>query len=233
MPPTFPPRPSSGLFSGPRPIETIADLFANVWQLGYVTTDLDRAIDELGATLGLEHCLRLPSAGATFRAGDVVVPWESKFAMAARGGLIIELIEPVSGEVGFYRDLLPADGLFAIRLHHLAMFTATGDAEWSGSAACWRPPDCGSTTRWRSPAGCVPATSTREPCSATSSRSASFTRRTSNSSARSRPTVRRSFGLSARNRLIVTPALGSGELSSLPQRTGALQRVGALVERSC
>ncbi len=130
MPQTFPPRPSSGLFAAPRPIETVADLFANVWQLGYVTTDLDRAIDELGTTLGLEHCLRLPSGGATFHAGDEVVPWESKFAMAARGGLIIELIEPVSGEVGFYRDLLPADGSFALRLHHLAMFAETGDAEW-------------------------------------------------------------------------------------------------------
>ncbi len=88
-------RPVEGLFAAPRPVETVADLFANVWQLGYVTTDLDRAPDELSARFGLEHQFRVPSGGATFMAGDEVVPWEARFAMAARGGLIVELIEPV------------------------------------------------------------------------------------------------------------------------------------------
>ncbi|HEX3803358.1 MAG TPA: VOC family protein [Solirubrobacteraceae bacterium] len=123
-------RPAEGLFAVPRPVETVADLFANIWQLGYVTTDLDRALDELSERLGLEHHFRVPSGGATFMAGDEVVPWEARFAMAARGGLIVELIEPVSGEVGFYRDSLPADGSFAICLHHLAAFMETGDAAW-------------------------------------------------------------------------------------------------------
>ena len=30
-------------------METVADLFANVWQFGYVTTDLDRAIEVMSA----------------------------------------------------------------------------------------------------------------------------------------------------------------------------------------
>jgi len=123
-------RPAEGLLAAPRPVETVADLFANVWQLGYVTSDLDRALDELSERFGLEHQFRVPSGGATFMAGDEVVPWEARFAMAARGGLIVELIEPVSGEVGFYRDALPADGSFAIRLHHLAAFMETGDEAW-------------------------------------------------------------------------------------------------------
>jgi hypothetical protein len=123
-------RPTEGLFAAPRPVTAIADLFANVWQLGYVTTDLERAIDELSARFGLEHCVHLPSAGATFAAGDEIVPWEANFAMGARGGLIVELIEPVAGEIGFYRDALPADGSFAIRLHHLAAFMETGDSQW-------------------------------------------------------------------------------------------------------
>jgi hypothetical protein len=63
-------------------------------------------------------------------AGNEIVPWEARFAMAARGGLIVEVIEPVSGEVGFYTDALPDDDSFAIRLHHLAAFMETGDPAW-------------------------------------------------------------------------------------------------------
>jgi hypothetical protein len=123
-------RPPEGLFTAPRAVETIADLFANVWQLGYVTNDLDLALAELSTRFGFEHQFRVPSGGAVFFAGDQEVPWEARFAMAARGGLIIEVIEPVSGEVDFYRQALPDDGSFAIRLHHLAMFMETGDEPW-------------------------------------------------------------------------------------------------------
>jgi hypothetical protein len=130
MEPAAAARPAEGLFALPRSVRTIADLFANVWQLGYVTTDLDRALEELSARFGFEHQFRVPSGGATFMAGSRVVPWEARFAMAARGGLIVELIEPVSGEVDFYRQALPTDGSFAIRLHHLATFLETGDEAW-------------------------------------------------------------------------------------------------------
>jgi hypothetical protein len=123
-------RPAEGLFTEPRSIDRLADLFANVWQLGYVTNDLDRGLAELSDRFGLDHHFRVPSGGSTFYAGDTEVPWEAKFAMAARGGLIVELIEPVSGEIGFYTDVLPDDGSFGVRLHHLAAFTHTGDAEW-------------------------------------------------------------------------------------------------------
>jgi len=123
-------RPSEGLFTPPRRIDAIADLFANVWQLGYVTTDLDRAIEFMSERFGLEHCLKLPSAGATFLVGDEPAAWEAHFAMGSRGGLIIELIEPVAGEVGFYTRLLPRDGSFAVRFHHIATFIETGDEAW-------------------------------------------------------------------------------------------------------
>ena len=76
-------RPAEGLFAAPRPVHAIADLFANVWQLGYVTTDLDRAIEELAGRFGLEHCVKVPTGGATFLAGDDEVPWEARFAMAS------------------------------------------------------------------------------------------------------------------------------------------------------
>lgn len=127
-------RPVEGLFAPPRPVSTVADLLANIWQLGYVTNDLERAVDQLRARLGLEHLVTLPalpaSAAVFLREGDEPAPFEAKFAMGARGGLIVELIEPVSGEVGFYNDALPEDGSFAIVLHHFAGFIPTGDEEW-------------------------------------------------------------------------------------------------------
>jgi hypothetical protein len=119
-----------GLFTNPRPVRALADLLANVWQLGYVTTDLDRATEFMADRFGLEDCRRLPSDTATFLAGDQAVPWEVKVAMGARGGLILELIEPVAGEIDFYTEVLPKTGEFAVRLHHIATYTATGDAEW-------------------------------------------------------------------------------------------------------
>ncbi len=117
------------LFANHRPVDALADLLANVWQFGYVTTDLDRGIDFIAERFGLEHCLHLPSDTATFLVGDTPAPWEVK-AAGARGGLIVELIEPVAGEIDFYTRVLPPDGSFAVRFHHIATFTAPGDDEW-------------------------------------------------------------------------------------------------------
>jgi len=123
-------RRGGGLFAEPRPVEEIADLLANVWQLGYVTTDLDRAMEVMAEQFGLRHCVKLPAGGATFLAGEQPAEWEARFAMGARGGLIVELIEPLGGEVEFYRRFLPDDGSFAVRFHHFATFIPTGDPEW-------------------------------------------------------------------------------------------------------
>ena len=122
--------PANALFAQPRTVETLADLLANVWQFGYVTTDLDRATTFMAERFGLEHCQRLPSDTATFLVGDQPAEWDVKVAMGARGGMIVELIEPVAGEIDFYTRVLPAGGEFAIRLHHIATFTATGEHEW-------------------------------------------------------------------------------------------------------
>jgi hypothetical protein len=123
-------RVADGLFAAPRRAETVADLLANVWQFGYVTTDLDRALELLSDRFGLEHCVKVTTAGSSFMVGDEPAEWEAQFAMGARGGPIVEVIEPVSGAVDFYRRLLPSDGSFAVRFHHLATFVDTGDDEW-------------------------------------------------------------------------------------------------------
>ena len=108
-------RPAEGLFAPPRRVDALADLLANVWQFGYVTTDLDRAVEFMSERFGLEHCVKLPAGGATFLVGDEPAEWDAKFAMGARGGKIVELIEPVAGQIDFYTRALPADGSFAVR----------------------------------------------------------------------------------------------------------------------
>jgi hypothetical protein len=119
------------LFAEPRPVRALGDLFANVWQIAYVTRDLDRGMKELRDRFGVEHCIEVPTTGATFLRGDEPAEWEARIAMGARGGLIVELIEPVAGEVDFYRRFLRDDGSAALRFHHMATFIPTGDDAWS------------------------------------------------------------------------------------------------------
>jgi hypothetical protein len=124
-------RPASGLFAEPREVTALGDLFANIWQIAYVASDLDRGIELLRDRFGVEHCTEVPTAGATFLRGDEPVPWDVRIAMGARGGVIVEVIQPVGGEVDFYRRFLPSDGSFGLRLHHLAAFVSPGDDVWS------------------------------------------------------------------------------------------------------
>jgi glyoxalase/bleomycin resistance protein/dioxygenase superfamily protein len=123
-------RPASGLFSDPRPIEALGDLLANVWQVCYVTPDLERGMEELRNLLGVENATEVPVEGATFMKRGEQVEWAPRVAMGARGGLIVELIEPVSGEVDFYRRALPNDG-GVLGFHHLAMLVPLGDEPWA------------------------------------------------------------------------------------------------------
>ncbi len=124
-------RPASGLFSDPREINELGDLFANIWQVCWVTRDLDRGMELLRERFGIEHCVEVPTDGATFLKGDEPAEWSARVAMGARGGPIIELIEPVAGEVDFYREFLPEDGSADLRLHHLATFMPLGDEAWA------------------------------------------------------------------------------------------------------
>jgi hypothetical protein len=123
-------RPASGLFADPRPVKELGDLFANVWQVCYVTPNLERGMNELRELLGVENATEVPVEGASFMKRGDEVEWEPRVAMGARGGLIVELIEPVAGEVGFYRDALPKNG-GALGFHHLAMLVPLGDEAWN------------------------------------------------------------------------------------------------------
>jgi Glyoxalase/Bleomycin resistance protein/Dioxygenase superfamily len=127
-------RPASGLFADPRPIGALGDLFANIWQVCYVTPDLDRGMKELHDVFGIENSTEVPTEGATFlKGGEDGEPaqWDVRVSMGARGGTIVELIEPVAGEVEFYRRFLPEDGDSVLAFHHLAVLVPLGDEAWS------------------------------------------------------------------------------------------------------
>jgi hypothetical protein len=122
-------RPGSGLFDDPRPIEALGDLFANLWQICYVTPDLERGMSDLRELLGVENSTEVPTEGASFLKDGEPRQWDVRVAMGGRGGIIVELIEPVDGEVDFYREALPPDG-GALGFHHLAMLVPLGDEAW-------------------------------------------------------------------------------------------------------
>jgi hypothetical protein len=115
------------LFGEPREVRALGDVYANLWQVCYVTRDLDEGMALLRKHYGVEST-EVPTEGATFLVGDEPAEWDVRVSMGARGGLIVELIEPVGGEVDFYRRFLPEDG--GLGFHHIASYMALGDEPW-------------------------------------------------------------------------------------------------------
>jgi hypothetical protein len=104
-------------------------LFPGLFQIGYVTRDLDAAVRQLGAIHGIER----------FRIKRDVpsMPGMPKMLMhqahAFIGAVQIEIIQPAGGDDGLYRDFCAADSS-AIRHHHFGMWVDDG-AEYSGLRA--------------------------------------------------------------------------------------------------
>jgi len=116
------------LFDDARPVRALGDLLSNIWQVCYVTPDLDAGMALLRDRYGIEST-EVPTAGATFLAGEEPAPWDVRVSMGARRGPIVELIEPVAGEVDFYRRALRDDG--ELGFHHVATYVPLGDESWS------------------------------------------------------------------------------------------------------
>jgi hypothetical protein len=98
------------------------------YQHGYVTSDVERAVSCFGRELGITR----------FAVQDLTLTPDSprgklsiscRFAFAFLDGLMVELIEPVSGDTGVYAAALPGSG-FAVVLHHLA-YLVDETADWT------------------------------------------------------------------------------------------------------
>lgn len=91
-----------------------------LFQIGYVTHDLDRAIASYAPLAGTEFATMDIDLPAQTPDGDKVVG--VRVAVAWIGGMQVELIQPVSGHIDCYLESLPADRSDATpRLHHLAV----------------------------------------------------------------------------------------------------------------
>jgi hypothetical protein len=95
----------------------------NPYQLSYVTADLDAAIAIMKEQFGVEGFRVISGSGPGLHVwtpegeGEMVV----KTAVARAGKWVIEIMEPVSGPVGHFRDHLePGQPL---RMHHIGVMT--------------------------------------------------------------------------------------------------------------
>lgn len=103
-------------------------LIGRHYQNAYVTHDLDKARDVLRKRavirLETEYEGKIPIQTAS---GETYM--DNRLALLWIGDLQVELIQPVGGEVGFYRDALPRSGILAF--HHIAMRVP----DWDGFRA--------------------------------------------------------------------------------------------------
>lgn len=88
--------------------------------LGYVTNDMDRAVEILGRRYGLTR--------VSFIEGPMPQGGQIRVAFAWAGGQIYEIIQASGPGTEFYNEMLP-QGEFAIRFHHLG-FTVHDQEGW-------------------------------------------------------------------------------------------------------
>jgi hypothetical protein len=87
----------------------------------WVTNDLDRAIGIFKNRYGVRDVTLLDAPSP---AGGHI-----RVAFAWAGGQILEILQGTGPEYAFYNELLPDDGEFAIRFHHLG-FIIHDDKGW-------------------------------------------------------------------------------------------------------
>lgn len=103
----------------------IFDPHAAIFQLGYVTDDLDHAVAAY-RDLGIEH-FRISAVGA---AAGLDSPHGARIAMAWAGDVMIELIEPRGTPAPVYVDDLPPPGSRRCVFNHIGL-AVPDQAAWS------------------------------------------------------------------------------------------------------
>jgi hypothetical protein len=109
------------------------------YQNTYVTTDWRRTMAEIGAIHGIGGYMEMPDAAFDTGEGRKAV---AHFALAYKGALQFEIIQPLSGDVAVYQWGLPADG-YGTHFHHIGRHfadRAAFDAEIVAAKARWAMP---------------------------------------------------------------------------------------------
>lgn len=85
------------------------------YQFAYVTNDIDRAMEEVARAQGLGGFMQMrDNAFPTGPERQAVC----HFALAYKGDLQFELIQPLAEDVGVYSQVLPGEG-YGLVFHHL------------------------------------------------------------------------------------------------------------------
>lgn len=103
-------------------LKTLSDVFRHVIQLGYVTEDLDEAVDYFQSTLGTAKCVKSYASSLGGRVvvdGVAVDEWVINVALVNAGATNLELIQPVSGAVDLYRNAIRPGA--PATFHHLGV----------------------------------------------------------------------------------------------------------------
>ena len=107
---------------------TVPMTFAAFFQNAYVTRDLAQCEALIGERHGVAEWLHFDPEMDVYTREQGWAPCKVKVALGWAGDLQIELIEPVSGNVGHYVERLPEDESdFAPRFHHVCMRVADWD----------------------------------------------------------------------------------------------------------
>jgi hypothetical protein len=99
----------------------------NFVQFGYVTNDIDAAIESLSASCGVTRWRRGQDMRLRIQADTHCT---IRVALAYVGPTMIELIQPVDGDMSLYGTAVPGDEPGSITLHHLA-YGVPSAAEWN------------------------------------------------------------------------------------------------------
>ncbi|MBV9840534.1 MAG: VOC family protein [Sphingomonadaceae bacterium] len=98
--------------------------FAGFYQLAYVTPDIDAAQRLFAETHGIPRFLEMRDARYPTRDGREA---HCHLALAYRGAIEIEIIQPIDGDIDFYRAFLPSPPTL-VRFHHVCRLFDSRDA---------------------------------------------------------------------------------------------------------
>lgn len=107
---------------------TIASRYGDLFQMSYITRDLDAAMEHCRRELGVEHFDTSDSEVEVLSFGQVrKLAIRAAFANIGRHQL--ELIQPVSGATEIYTDEVDLDA-HIINYHHIAIAVRGPHSEW-------------------------------------------------------------------------------------------------------
>ena len=107
---------------------TIAQRYANLFQMSYITRDLDAAMAHCKAAMGIAH-FETSDAEVEVLSFGRLRPLKIRAAFANVGRNQFELIQPVSGAIEVYTDEVDL-AKHIVNFHHIAIAVRGGIGEW-------------------------------------------------------------------------------------------------------